>query len=301
MEMIIIYIEIYAILALALNLQLGMTGLMNFSIGIFYGFSAYIFAMTTLYWKFNFYEALASAIVCNMLLSIPVSLASVRFKGEIFVLVTLAFQIISLAIIGNMVATGGQFGLTNIPQYNFFGTTDMIFQIMIVGAIVTSIIAAFSFVLYQLPFTRVLQAIRDDSTVAAALGKNIIWYKMQSVAISCGLTAFAGALLVSAVPALTLDSFDINVSIDIILILVFGGLGNVRGAIIGSLSFHILEHFFREIDLGQLLNRLLINFDIVLKSGSVEANLRLILFCVALIIVLYFRPQGLAGKLKIND
>lgn len=301
MEMIIIYIEIYAILALALNLQLGMTGLMNFSIGIYYGFSAYIFAMTSLYWNFNFYEALIAAIACNLLLSIPVSLASVRFKGEIFVLVTLAFQIIALTIIGNLNSTGGQYGLTGIPQYIFWENTKIVTQYAIVGAIMLAIVIIISYLLYKTPFVRVLQAIRDDAAVAAALGKNIVSYKMASIAISSALTAFAGALLVSAIPALTPESFEVKISIDIIMILVFGGLGNVRGAVIGAFVYHALEHAFRVLDIKYFLSVIFNNIGVELKSGSIEANMRVILFCVALIIVLYFRPQGIAGKFKLND
>lgn len=301
LNMIIIYFEIYAILALALNLQLGMTGLLNFSIGIFYAIGAYVFGIVVKIFGFSFFEALTCAIVVNVILSIPVSMAAVRFKGEIFVLVTLAIHIIGITTIGNLEITGGQFGLNDIPQYNFFGSMDIVRQYSIIGGILLFVVAAFSYLLYRLPFVRTLQTIRDDAVVAAALGKNIIIYKAQSVAISCGLTAFAGALLVSSVPVLTTDTFDLKISIDIILILVFGGLANTRGAILGAFFYQMIEHVFRKIEIGSWLNESLQIFNLSLKSNSIDSNLKVILFCVTLILLLYFRPQGLAGKLKTNN
>lgn len=282
---IIILIEIYVILSLSLNLQLGFTGLMNLAMGIFYGFGAYTYALVSLKLGFSFFPALIMAIVINMFLSLFISLASVRFKDDIFILVSLAFQSIAYAILWNWTSfTGGAYGLSGIPRPDFLGyKITSVPEFAVLGAVFLIIVVGFSHFVYQSAFGRTLQAVRDDEIVAKTLGKNTVWFKIQSVAISCGIASFAGVLYASYITYIDATSFGVNESIDVIFILILGGLVSIKGSIIGAIAFIVIQELFRGI-----------GFD-----DNIGFNLRNILFASAMIALLYFRPKGLMGKLEL--
>jgi len=280
-----ILIEIYVILALCLNLQLGFTGLMNLAMGIFYGLGAYGYALASTKLGLGFFPALLIAIVTNMVLSLFVSLASVRFKGDIFILVSLAFQIIGYAILWNWTdLTGGPYGIVSIPRPSILGLNIVtVPQFAILGLVFTILVLALNYFIYQSAFGRTLQAIRDDELAATTLGKNTTWFKIRSVAISCGMVSLAGVLYASYITYIDATSFGVNESIDIIFILILGGLVSVRGSIAGAITFIIIQELFK-----------MIGF-----SDDIAFNLRNMLFAVAIILLLYHRPKGLFGKLEL--
>lgn len=274
---ILILIEIYTTLALSLNLQLGYTGLMNFGMGIFYGLGAYSYALLSTKLGWWFIPSLFAAVFINMLFSLIISLASERFKGDIFILVCLAFQMIGYAV---LYSWGGE----SVLRPNIFGWQVItVPEFALFGMILMSAVIGISYLLYETPFARTLQAIRDDEIAALTLGKSIVWFKIRSVAISSGIAALAGVLHAGYFTYIDAKSFGVNESIGIIFILILGGLMGIRGSVLGAISFFILEEVFRGI-----------GFPV-----DIASNMRNILFAIAIILLLYYRPKGLAGKLEL--
>jgi len=282
---ILILIEIYVILALSLNLQLGFTGLMNFAMGIFYGLGAYSYSLLSMKLGLGFISAVTLSILINMLLSLIISLSSLRFKDDIFILVSLAFQVIGYAILYNWTQlTGGPYGLTSIPRPELFGwKISSTLEFATLGFIFMLVVIIFSYFLYKTPFARTLQAIRDDEIAALTVGKNVFWFKVRSVAISCGIAALAGVLYASYITYIDATAFGVSESLDIIFILILGGLVGIRGSIVGAVSFITVQELFKFIGF----------------SDNVSFNFRNILFALAIIGLLYFRPKGLVGKLEL--
>ncbi len=281
---IIILIEIYTILALAMNLQLGFTGLMNLAVAAFYGVGAYIYALSAVKLGLGFVPAVALAIAGNLLLSYIVTVSSQRFKGDLFILVTLGFQLIIFTVLWNWIAvTNGPYGITGIPKPELFGVTlNSLPVFSLFGFILLILISLLSLLIYKSPLGRTLQAIRDDSLAATSIGKNIMAFKMKSIGISSAFLAVAGAMYASYITYIDPTSFGLDESINILFIVVLGGLANFRGTITGVIVFVLSQELLKFTGMPDHL----------------AFNMRIIIFSVLIILLLYFRPQGLLGKLK---
>ena len=284
---ILILIEIYCILVLSLNMQLGFSRLMNLAIATFYGLGAYTYAILSTQFDMSFLLILFIAIVINAIFSLFISLASKRFKEEIFVLVSLAFQMIVYSILWNWDSlTGGANGISNIPQPIIFGfEIQNQLEFALLGGLFLLLIIALSSFLHRSVFGRTLKAIRDNEIASKSLGKNITQFKTINVAISCGVASLSGVLFASYIGYIDTTSFSINESIDILFILLLGGLLSTRGAIIGTVSFFALQEIFKSIGL----------------NDNISFNLRIILFSIAVIVILYKKPNGLFGKYSVEQ
>ena len=281
---ILISIEVYAILAMALNVQLGFGGLLNLAMGAFYGIGAYTYALFSLKAGLNFTTAIIIAISINVFFSFLISLAAMRFKGDVFVLISLAFQIITISLLWNLEnVTGGVFGLAGINPPVILGfSINTLPRFFILGFIFLSIAILVISFLEHSAFGRTLQSIRDDYLACLSLGKNIVAFRIKSGALSSGLATFAGVLYATYLSYIDPSLFDLHTSVDIIFILILGGMANVRGGIIGAVIYIFLQEGLKSVGL----------------PASIAFNLRVIIFGILIIILLYYRPLGLAGKLK---
>lgn len=281
---IIILVEIYAILALAMNLQLGFTGLMNLAMGAFYGVGAYIYSLSAVKLGLGFFPAVMLAIFGNLFMSYIVTISSQRFKGDLFILVTLGFQIITYTVLWNWVAvTNGSYGISGIPKPELFGITiNSLPAFSFFGFILFILISLLSLLIYRSPLGRTLQAIRDDSLSAASIGKDIMRFKMKSIGISSAFLAVAGAIYATHFTYIDPTSFGLEESINILFIAILGGLANFKGAITGVIVFVLLQELLKFTGIPD-------NF---------AFNTRIIIFSSMIILLLYFRPNGLLGKIK---
>ncbi len=268
-------------------MQLGFSRLMNLAIASFYGLGAYTYAIISTKLGMSFLPTLCIAISLNALISLIISQASKRFKEEIFVLVSLAFQMIIFSILWNWDSlTGGANGIINISEPSLFGfEVNNQIKFSILGGIFLILVIAFSSFLHNSPFGRTLKAIRDNEVASLSLGKNTTIFKSINIAISSGIASISGVLFASYIGYIDPTSFDLNESIDILFILILGGLLNVRGAILGTVVFFLLQELFK-----------LVGF-----NDSISFNLRIILFSVAVVTILYLKPNGLFGKYTIEE
>jgi len=277
-------INIYLILSISLNVLVGYTGLLSLCHAAFYGIGAYISALLMTKLGISFFIALPIAIIGAMILSLIVSAPSVRLKGDFFILTTLAFQIISFYILYNWIGlTQGPYGIRGIPSpiifgHSISGPVNYFFFSLIIALLCLGAVG----IVLKAPFGQVLKAIREDEVFAQSLGKNITKFKIQAFIIASGLAAVAGVLFAHYVTYIDPTSFSFDEAIFLLSIIIIGGVGNIKGPIVGVVLLLVIPEILRFIGI----------------PDTVAPNIRQIIYGLLLILFMYFRPQGIAGNYK---
>ena len=284
---VIIMINIYIILTTSSNLLVGMTNLLSLGQAAFYGLGAYFTVFCLMILHLPLIPTLLISMGMTALLSLLLALPSIRLKGDYFVLATLGFQLIIYTILYNWISlTRGPFGVPGIPAPKLFGLIEI--SGIIPFLIFSLIMAGFTiFIFYKLinsPFGRVLKGIRDDELSVLSLGRNVTAFKISVFVIASGFIAIAGFIYATYITYIDPTSFTLNESIFILSALLIGGTGNIKGPIVGSIFVVILPELLRFIGL----------------PDSIAANLRQIIYGLFLIILMRFRPQGLAGTYQVK-
>ncbi len=280
----LIMINIYLILAISLNLLVGYTGLLSVAQAGFYGVGAYISTLLIIKLGINFFGALPIGIILAMCFSLLVSVPSIRLKGDYFILATLGFQAVIYGVLYNWVSlTRGPYGIPGIPRPILFGFE---FNNIPSYFILSGILALLVFLIFRRivlsPFGRTLKAIREDEIASLGLGKNVTKFKTISFAISAGMAAIAGALYAGYITYIDPTSFTIYESIFILTMIIIGGTGNIKGSIIGVILVILIPEALRFLKI----------------PDSIAANARQMIYGMLLVILMYFRPQGIAGEYK---
>lgn len=283
---ILIMISIYTVLSLSLNLPVGYTGLLSLAQAAFYGIGAYTATLLMMQAGINFFVAIVLAIILSAILSLLVSYPSIRLRGDYFILASLAFQVIIFTILYNWIdLTRGSYGIPGIPRPALFGTIfDSLPKFFTLSGGIAIGVLLITKRLYFSPFGLVLKAIREDELSAISIGKNVRKFKVLAFAINSGLAAIAGALYAVYVTYIDPTSFTLDESIFIFSIVMVGGSGNLRGPLIGTLLMILLPEGLRFLGI----------------PDSVAPNVRQIIYALVLIILMRFRPQGLAGEYKLG-
>ena len=276
---------IYVMLVLSANLTTGMANLLTMCQAAFYGIGAYI--GTYFLFQFNISFLLIALIVMATtgLSSLIISYASVKLKGDYFVLATMGFQLIVYTIIYNWTeVTHGTYGIAGIPGFNLaFGLIpiDGIYPNLILALITTAAIIWFLNRLKTSPFGRLLKAIRTDGTIVESFGRNTAGVKIWAFALSSAIAGLAGALYASYVGYIDPTSFPLKESIFILCALFIGGIGNIEGPICGAAFVILLPEVLRWVGL----------------PDSMAAEIRQIIYGLALVLIMIFHPQGIKGKI----
>ena len=283
---ILVMINIYSILALSLNLLVGYTGLLSLCQAAFYGIGAYISTLLIIKVGLGFLPSLILAIAGAVLLSLVISVPSLRLKGDYFVLASLGFQIIVFYVIYNWKdLTNGSDGILDIPSPKVFGIEfDSIPSYFIFSSIIALTCAGLLYLIGNSPFGRVLKAIREDEIAAASLGKNIIRFKIIAFAIAAGFAAIPGALFAGHMHYIEPTSFTFMESIFIISIIIIGGTGNISGPIIGAILMVVLPEALRFLGL----------------PNRIAPDMRQIIYGALIILIMRYRPQGLLGEYRLE-
>ena len=280
---IIIMLNIYIMLVLSANLTIGMANLLTMCQAAFYGIGAYIGTFFLMQFNLPFLVIALLVMVISGAFSFLVSFASVRLKDDYFVIATMGFQLIIYTILYNWNdVTHGPYGIAGIPgikllgQYEITGTLGYLILSLIVMAIVVLLFHH----LVTSPFGRVLNAIRTDETTTEAMGRNTVKFKSLAFFLSAAVAGLAGVIYASYVSYIDPTSFTLDESIFILSALFIGGIGNTKGPILGALFVILLPELLRFVGL----------------PDAIAANLRQIIYGLALVLVMYFRPQGIFGK-----
>src|SRR5918999_1177479 len=216
--------------------------------------------------------SLAGGALAAAAAGLAVGIPSLRLKGDYLAIVTLGFGEIIRVLILNIPAVGGATGFTDaIPITNFFWIFSMaILTIAIVRNIAMS------------TFGRALFAIRSDEIAAEAMGINTTRYKVMAFVISAALAGIAGGLSgqLFANP-LSPQNLNFVKSIEVIVMIVLGGIGSITGAVLGATVLTILPEALRTFD-------------------QQFPGLRMVIYALLLILLMIFRPQGLLGRRELG-
>jgi len=280
----IIYFEIYAIVAMSLNLLIGYGGLLQVAHAAYYGIGAYAAALLWTKLGWGFFSGLAVGAFAAGVMSLLVSLPAWRFKGDYFVMISIAVQTLIYATLYNWIElTNGPFGISGIARpviagYSFVTTGSIT---VLYGALALGLGMIMALLKWS-PFGRVLQAMRDDELAARSIGIPVNWLKLQAFALASAMVGIAGGLYASYVSYIDPTSFSLNESILMLSMVIIGGTGNVRGPLTGAAVLILLPEALRFVQL----------------PDAVAANVRLLAYGLLLVIMMHLRPQGLAGTYR---
>lgn len=286
---------IYATAALSLNLVVGGAGLLSLAHAAYFSVGAYAYAIASLH-GLNFFPALLLGVALAVVLSLALSIPAWRYRGDYFVLVSLAVQALVYSAVYNWYSpasapgtwlnlTNGSYGLSGVPRPVIFGwrfnsTVGMAgLSLSLAGAC-----ALISALLQSSPWWRMVTAMRDDEVAARSIGKNVHVAKVQVLALACGMVAAAGAVFTAYFSNMHPFSASLTEGILIFSMVLVGGAGNLRGPLIGAGLLIAIPELLRQ-----------------LKIPSADAaSIRLLLYGLLLVVLMHFRSQGLAGRYRIE-
>jgi len=295
------YIFIYAILALGLNVVVGYTGLLHLGIAAFFGIGAYITGIVTVAafpFQFGFWIALAlstgGAALAGVLLGAP----TLRLRGDYLAIVTLGFGEVTRFTLRNLEEiTAGTRGLNPVPppSLGWFGLHPdwsldyRWFYYLTLGCLVAVIWLISN--LERSRLGRAWIAIREDELAATCMGINAARVKLSSFALGCGLAGMAGCLYATALTSTAgPDAFDFNRSIIMLCCVILGGLGSLRGTLLGVFLLIGFDNVLAPV-LDSLIQAANINpTNSPLLSFS---SWKLMIFGLALVLMMRYRPEGL--------
>lgn len=275
---------IYCLLALGLNLQFGLTRLVNFGVVAFFAVGAYTSGLLSLQ-GVPLPLCFVAAGLLSGLLALPIGLLSLRLRDDYLAIVTLGFsEAVRISIQQESWLTHGVQGLPGLPKLfaAWGGASDMaIFTTLLV---LVALVSWGTVRLARSPFGRLLKAIGDDEAALSALGKDPAWFKVQVFMLGAALAGVAGAFYAHFITFITPEQFIPLITFYVWMGLVMGGTGTVRGAVFGSLLLMVFlegSRFAKDWVPG------------VSEVGM--ASLRLAAVGLALILVTLYRPNGLFG------
>ncbi len=280
----LIYLNIYIIIAISLNLIMGYGGLFQIAHAAYFGIGAYTTALLMVKLGWGFVPAILLSTIVAALFSLLVSLPAWRLKGDYFIMLSLSVQVAIYSMLYNWTGlTNGPFGITGIARPVILGYKfDTIYSIFFLSAFFVIICGAIMFILLRSPWGRALEAMRDDELAARGLGKNTRLLKFQAFLIACAMVAVAGGLYATYVSYIDPTSFTLDESILMISMVIIGGTGNFRGPVVGALILIAIPEILRFLHI----------------PDTIAANVRLLAYGLLLIVIVHLRPQGLAGKYR---
>jgi len=274
----------FLILALALNLQWGMTGMVNFAIAGFYGLGAYTSGLLTMKAGMPVGFAIAAAPVAGAILGAGVAALAVRLREDFFAIATLGFgETLRLIFLNEDWLTNGVRGIAGVPRPLAGTAVDTPVTYLII--VVLFVVAVYFLVqrAYVSPWGRVLRAVRENEPASAAAGKDIARFRLQAFVVGSAIMGLGGGLYVHYFGFVSPEAFrPLYGTFLIWVMLIAGGSGNNRGAILGAV-----------IVWGIWSGTQMFTGMLPSAYATQAAALRVLLIGVLLQIILVTRPQGL--------
>lgn len=272
----IVPICVNIMLAVSLNLVTGFLGELSLGHAGFMSIGAYSSALISIALSNALPPAAAFfiALLCGGILAaffgFIIGVPVLRLRGDYLAIVTLAFGEIIKSIINYLKFTGGSKGLSKIPLYSDYRNFTVVFIITVITIVLISN-------LINSRDGRAIKSIRDNDIAAESIGINISKYKVSAFVIAAGFAGIAGALYAHNVGIIKPSIFDYNKSIEILVFVVLGGMGNIPGSIISAIILTLLPEFLRGAD-----------------------NLRMLLYAVVLIVMMIFNNSKFKSSLSLN-
>ncbi len=267
------YVAIYSIVTIGLNLLFGNAGQISLGHAGFFAIGAYGTAVLAKNFHLPFLAALVFAAVLAGLIGVLVGYTALRLKGHYLAMATLAFGLIVYGLLVEVDYTGSTAGILGIPPISVFD-----FKIIAPRDIywfawaVVAIVYLVSLSLLSSRVGRALTAIREDEVAAGAMGIDVARYKIQVFAISACYAGIAGGIYAAYMGIINPFSFNVELSVTLLIMIVVGGLGSVPGSILGVAILEIMPEFAREWE-----------------------NFRLTAYGLLVVLLIIFAPKGVAG------
>jgi branched-chain amino acid transport system permease protein len=272
-QLTLIFGGIYALLALSLNLQYGLTGLLNFGQVIFFAFGGYAVAIAY-YHGLPQWAGIAGGLVAGALLGVLMALPSRRLADEFWALLSLGVAAFFVIIVTNVswLANGslGVYGITLWPAPLIFG---------VLGATVALLTAATELA-RRLQFGRIIRGIRDDPLLVQSLGRSVLRFRIAVLGASGVIGALGGIVYAHWITYINPDAFGLSVTLLIFTMVLLGGSGNTYGVLLGTLLMELLSVGLQYLPFESL-------------TGGDLALLQQVIYALVLILLLMFRRQGL--------
>lgn len=274
-----VMVSLFTILALSFNLVFGLAGLDIIMPAAFLGVGSYAAALSADLANYEMLFTVTIGAVAASVLGVVVGLTARRVRDYYLVVVSIGIHMVVFFVFVNWVSvTNGHGGIR-------LGQTSSVLGLPVQGPIpylVVFFIAAVASVLVTLrihrsPYGRILKAIREDESVAEVLGKDPAAAKFTIVLGAAALAGAAGALYAHYLEFVSPLSFDIHQTLLILIAVIVGGVGSVRGSVAGAVLLVTLPEALRYVEL----------------SATVAGSVQRILFGLGLIVVLIWRPRGL--------
>jgi len=302
---------VFVVLVASFDLLLGYTGIVSFAHTMFFGIGAYGIAIATTRMGPTWGAVgvgLAASLVLSLLLSLAIGLFSLRVRAIFFAMITLAvasaFQTLASQL---SVFTGGEDGLSfKLPEIispsfefaeePFLGASLdgrlLCYYLLFVVAVVL-VLALLRVV--NSPFGRVLQAIRENEFRAEAIGYRVVVYRTVSAILSALFATLAGAMLAIWLRYNGPDtSLSFEIMVDVLLIVVIGGMGTIYGAVIGAALFVVAQSYLQ--DLLRLGSEAAASLPWL--AAVLSPDRWLLWLGVLFVLSVYYFPTGVVGKLR---
>lgn len=269
---------IYVMLALGLNIVIGLGGMLHLGYAAFYLVGAYTYALLNSSFGIGFWIALPIGAVLSMVFGILLAIPVLRLRGDYLAIVTLGFgEILRIIALNWGAVTGGPSGIKGIARPALFGinlslseaTTYTYF--IVLGLVILTI-----FVVYRLENSRIGRqwvAMGEDDVAARAMGVNTVRAKLTAFAMGALWAGLAGVVFAARTTFINPESFRVWESVLILSMVVLGGMGSIPGVIVGALLLILLPEYLRAF-----------------------SQYRLLIFGALLVIMMVFKPAGLIPK-----
>ncbi|MEO3997897.1 branched-chain amino acid ABC transporter permease [Mesorhizobium sp. CAU 1732] len=272
----------YAIPAIGMNLLYGYTGLVSLGHMGFAGVGAYTTAVLMKDYGVPFVPSLLAGAVAAGGIGLLVGIPCLRLRSHFFIVVTLAVGMILYTLFNNLDGlTGGAEGLPGIPRPQNIEIGSLVIEFRSLGGfymltfVITALIFGLQYLLVRSDFGRSLSSVRQDEALAAARGVDVFAHKLFAFVLSAAIAGVGGAMKVLFLRAAAPLSFELQESINLMMMLILGGAGFLVGPIIGAITFVALPEFLR-----------------------VANQLRLIFFGFVLLALARFAPRGICGLVE---
>jgi branched-chain amino acid transport system permease protein len=289
-------VALYTLLGIGLNVVVGYAGLLDLGYVAFFAAGAYLFATIAAPdagasewaqswdWGLTFWVVIPLALVVAALIGVLLGIPVLRLRGDYLAIVTLGFgEIIRITLNNEDYYTSGPRGMFLLPNPPLFGRElDSAYEMYFV-ALIAAFVAVFAAErIRDSRVGRAWEAIREDEDVASAMGIDTTVYKLLAFAIGASIGGLGGVIIAAKQGSVFPTDYNLDVSINVLAVVIIGGMGNVRGILLGAFLVVGLPDVLRDfsLDLG------------FVQFENIGQDYRLVIFGAALVAVMVLRPEG---------
>ncbi|HVZ44331.1 MAG TPA: branched-chain amino acid ABC transporter permease [Ramlibacter sp.] len=263
---------IWSIVALGLNVMTGWAGQLNLGIGVYMGTGAYVSAMLTTTAGFTFWGALVPAVVAASAMGLLTALPALRVREDSLAVLTIGLVFVFESLLVYLPYFGGPVGISRIPKAFFGGEALSGGAYLVVVLLGLALAIAVCWYLKQTWMGLALESVREDEHATAVIGIYPVRFKLYAFAIGGALAGLGGVLYAHFMRFITPYDFGFMPSIFVLVMLVFGGLGTIRGAVFGACLLTALPELIRFVQ-----------------------DYRSMVYGIVLVLLMLYEPRGLLG------